>query len=319
MKYAGMTMEDETPSSPNGPTPSAPKKSPPPQRQNPNAPRQHTRNRFLSGFKVLVQHLYPGHSRNEVVAHGTIPTLEFHGTRRIESQVGRRHSLRAKAEAMQRAPSTLSRELARHPTTPVTYRAVPAHQRAQRWPITRASSGSWPSSLACARRSSRCLRTAGPTNRLSRALPQRHPDEPTMVISHEAIYTYLYVLPCGALKRDLARYLRHRHRFRRLRKVRRSSRPIQDLICIDEQPQEVANRTIPGHWEGATVLVRKCRVSPRTRWSERARFRPSASRRSASAGSRGRLIHDTPVLHVDLKVEVADANGVQQRRHDRSR
>src|SRR2546422_10655141 len=42
----------------------------------------------LSGFKVLVQHQYPGHSRNEGVAHGTIPTLESHGARRIESYVG---------------------------------------------------------------------------------------------------------------------------------------------------------------------------------------------------------------------------------------
>jgi IS30 family transposase len=43
------------------------------------------------------------------------------------------YSLRATAQAMQRAPSTLSRELTRHRTSPVTYRAVPAHQRAQRW------------------------------------------------------------------------------------------------------------------------------------------------------------------------------------------
>ena len=43
------------------------------------------------------------------------------------------YSLRATAHALQRAPSTLSRELARHRTSPATYRAVPAHQRATRW------------------------------------------------------------------------------------------------------------------------------------------------------------------------------------------
>ncbi|MBH0189325.1 MAG: helix-turn-helix domain-containing protein, partial [Nitrospira sp.] len=43
------------------------------------------------------------------------------------------YSLRATAQALQRAPSTLSRELARHHTNPTTYRAVPAHHRAQRW------------------------------------------------------------------------------------------------------------------------------------------------------------------------------------------
>ncbi len=64
----------------------------------------------------------------------------------------------------------------------------------------------------------------------------------------------LYVLPCGALKQELARYLRRRHRFRRPHKVRRSSRPIQDLIGIDERPQEVADRTVPGHWEGDLLV-----------------------------------------------------------------
>jgi IS30 family transposase len=41
-------------------------------------------------------------------------------------------------------------------------------------------------------------------------LPQRYPHEPTMRISHEAIYTYLYVLPWGAFKREMVRALRRR-------------------------------------------------------------------------------------------------------------
>jgi transposase, IS30 family len=89
---------------------------------------------------------------------------------------------------------------------------------------------------------------------IARGLPQRYPHEPTMRISHEAIYTYLYVLPRGTFKRELVRYLRRRHRFRRPRKVRLSSRPIQDLISIDERPPEVADRTVPGHWEGDLLV-----------------------------------------------------------------
>jgi IS30 family transposase len=89
---------------------------------------------------------------------------------------------------------------------------------------------------------------------IARGLPQRYPHDPTMRISHEAIYTYLYALPPGTFKRELARYLRRRHRFRRLRKVRLSSRPIQDLISIDERPPEVADRTVPGHWEGDLLV-----------------------------------------------------------------
>ena len=42
-------------------------------------------------------------------------------------------SLRRIATALARAPSSLSRELTRHYASPVTYRAVAAHRRAQRW------------------------------------------------------------------------------------------------------------------------------------------------------------------------------------------
>lgn len=164
------------------------------------------------------------------------------------------YSLRATAQALQRAPSTLSRELVRHRAGPVTYRAVPAHHRAQRW----AQRPRKPRKLAAHRR----LRTVvfqllaqrWSPEQIAHGLPQRYPDEPTMRISHEAIYTYLYVLPAGAFKRELARYLRRRHRFRRPRKVRLSSRPIQDLISIDERPATVADRTVPGHWEGDLLV-----------------------------------------------------------------
>ncbi len=164
------------------------------------------------------------------------------------------YSLRATGQALSRAPSTLSRELARQHASPVTYRAVRAHERAQRW----AHQPRKPRKLAVQPR----LRTAGLTllaqrwapEQIARGLPQRYPDEPTMRISHEAIYTSLYVLPRGAFKRELIRYLRRRHRFRRPRKVRRSSRPIQDLISIDERPAEVAARTVPGHWEGDLLM-----------------------------------------------------------------
>jgi len=75
-----------------------------------------------------------------------------------------------------------------------------------------------------------------------------------MRISHEAIYTYLYVLPRGPLKRELTRYLRQRHRFRRPHKVRLVPRPIQDIVSIEERPAEVADRTVPGHWEGDLLV-----------------------------------------------------------------
>jgi len=164
------------------------------------------------------------------------------------------YSLRATAQSLARAPSTLSRELARHWTSPQTYRAVPAHQRARR----RAHQSRKPRKLAVQPRLRaavfRLLAQRWSPEQIAHGLLQGYPEDPTMRISHEAIYTYLYVLPRGAFKRELARYLRRRHRFRRPRKVRLSSRPVQDIISIDERPAEVADRTVPGHWEGDLLV-----------------------------------------------------------------
>jgi IS30 family transposase len=164
-------------------------------------------------------------------------------------------SLRATARALRRAPSTLSRELGRQGASARTYRAVAAHQRACR----RARQPRKPRTLAVHDRLRRAVLTLlaqrWSPEQIAHGLPQRYPDDPTMRISHEAIYTYLYVLPRGALKRELARYLRRRHRFRRPRKVRLCSRPIgQDLVSMEERPAEVADRTVPGHWEGDLLV-----------------------------------------------------------------
>jgi len=105
------------------------------------------------------------------------------------------YSLRATAHALQRAPSTLSRELTRHRTSPVTYRAVPAHQRATRW----AHQPRKPRKLAADLRLRRAvlarLAQRWSPEQIAHSLRQQYPQDPAMQISHEAIYGYLYGLP----------------------------------------------------------------------------------------------------------------------------
>lgn len=227
-------------------------------------------------------------------------------------------SLRAAGRALNRAPSTLGRELARHRATPVTYRAVLAHQRAQR----RAHQPRKPRKLTVQPR----LLTAVFTllaqrwspEQIARGLPRRYPDDPTMRISHEAIYTYLYVLPRGALKRELAYYLRRRHRFRRPRKVRLSSRPIQDLISIDERPQVVADRTVPGHWEG-DLLVGHANASALGTLVERTtRFTLLVPLMSKDAGSvRRAFARQLRTLPAPLRRSLTYDQGPEMREHRR--
>ena len=82
---------------------------------------------------------------------------------------------------------------------------------------------------------------------------KKHHTDTAMHISHESIYIYLYVLPRGELKKELLGHLRQ---FRTKRKARGKHHvahgPIPDLISIHERPVEVADRTVPGHWEGET-------------------------------------------------------------------
>jgi transposase, IS30 family len=76
-----------------------------------------------------------------------------------------------------------------------------------------------------------------------------------MHISHEAIYTYIYVLPRGKLRKELISFLRQGSRGRQRRKRDTDERgKIPNMISIRERPKEVENRTIPGHWESDLVI-----------------------------------------------------------------
>lgn len=77
-----------------------------------------------------------------------------------------------------------------------------------------------------------------------------YPNDMTMRVSHETIYSYLYVLPRGELKRQITSCLRRHHKYRHRNKARQRTSPIQDILSIEERPKEVADRIIPGHWEG---------------------------------------------------------------------
>jgi len=77
-----------------------------------------------------------------------------------------------------------------------------------------------------------------------------------MRISHEAIYQSLYIQGRGALRRDLTACLRSGRALRvpRERARGRGKSFVGDAIMISERPPEVADRAVPGHWEGDLIL-----------------------------------------------------------------
>lgn len=73
---------------------------------------------------------------------------------------------------------------------------------------------------------------------------------PTHRVSHETIYCAIYAMPRGALKTELKSLLRRSRGGRRRSRSTPRSGPLQDITSIAVRPAEVADRTVPGHWEG---------------------------------------------------------------------
>jgi IS30 family transposase len=82
------------------------------------------------------------------------------------------------------------------------------------------------------------------------------PDDPSMRISHEAIYQALYVQGRGALRRELVACLRTGRALRvpRARARRKAWAHVTPEVMISERPAEAADRAVPGHWEGDLLI-----------------------------------------------------------------
>src|SRR6202035_65011 len=163
-------------------------------------------------------------------------------------------SMREIAKGLQRAVSTVSREVARHGGRPL-YRGSDADQQA------------WNAAL----RPKRCLLAlhvklqevvAGKLildwspEQVSGWLKSEYPEDERMRVSHETIYRSLFIQARGVLKKELIQHLRFQRRIRRSRHARDSGHhkgQIVDAISIRERPAEIEDRAVPGHWEGDLI------------------------------------------------------------------
>src|SRR5215813_5680719 len=160
-------------------------------------------------------------------------------------------SLREIAKRLDRAVSTVSREVTRHGGRP-GYRAHAADQQA------------WDSALRpkrCRLAVNRRLRDIVASKlildwapeQISGWLKTHYPKNESMRVSHETIYRSLFIQARGVLKKELMDHLRSKRRMRRSRHASehgQSRGQIVDAISIRERPAEAEDRAIPGHWEG---------------------------------------------------------------------
>jgi IS30 family transposase len=216
--------------------------------------------------------------------------LSFSEREDIAHELAKGTGIRAIACKLSRSPSTVSREVRRNIATrsgSLDYRASAAQwhaDRAARRPrpgqlvvnevlrqyveerlagkvvdargdIFEGPTVAWKKRRAVHRQSRRWS-TAWSPEQIARRLLIDYPEDQTMRISPEAIYQSLYIQGRGALRRELTACLRSGRALRvpRERSRGRNKSFIGDAIMISDRPAEIADRAVPGHWEGDLIL-----------------------------------------------------------------
>lgn len=216
--------------------------------------------------------------------------LSFAEREEIALECARMTGVRAIARKLGRSPSTISREIRRNSATrggDFDYRALTAQ-----WHADRAARRPKVSKLARNRplrdyvqdrlaglvatpegvafdgpvvvwrkrravhRQSRRWSLAWSPEQIAQRLKVDFPEDPSMRISHKAIYQALYIQGRGALKRELSACLRSGRALRlpRERARNRGKSFIEDALMISDRPAEIGDRAVPGHWEGDLIL-----------------------------------------------------------------
>jgi IS30 family transposase len=200
------------------------------------------------------------------------------------------HGVREIARALGRDPGTISRELRRNTATRAgerVYRASVAQWKAElaarrpkpaKLAVNARLRGYVEDRLAGAvpdadgrpipgpnvpwkgrrhgRRADRRWGTAWSPEQISHRLRRDFPEDESMRVSHETIYQSLYVQGRGALRRELTACLRTGRALRepRARTLAKGKKFITDQVRISARPAEVADRAVPGHWEGDLII-----------------------------------------------------------------
>jgi IS30 family transposase len=158
-------------------------------------------------------------------------------------------SIRQIASRLERAASTISREVSRNAGRQA-YRAGAAERRA--WEQAKRPKACLLAGNERLRNEvARKLQADWSPQQIAAWLRQAHHNEPAMRVSHETIYRSLFVQARGVLKKELLSHLRSRRKMRHTQtSTSRKQGQIIDAISIRQRPAEAADRAVPGHWEG---------------------------------------------------------------------
>lgn len=186
--------------------------------------------------------------------------ISFFDREEISRQIASGSSLRTIAAFLNRSPSSISREIHQSKVVePKYYRAIFAQQESNRSRHKVRKNRKLANNAVLRKFVLSHLTKNWSPEQIAKRLIVLYPNNMSMHISHETIYSYIYILPRGTFKRRIISYLRRSHKHRhKIKKDRQKPGSIQDYLSIEERPPEVADRTIPGHWEGDLMVGRCC-------------------------------------------------------------
>lgn len=157
-------------------------------------------------------------------------------------------------EAIGRSASVICREAARNRGPDGTYHGALAHAAA-RERRRRPKEFRLIAAPGLCRRIETWMDEGWSPKLIARVLREESPHMIMGRVSHETIYQALYVQTRGSLRKDLYRQLSTMRPRRQPRAgATRMNSPYKEAFKISQRPAEVADRAVPGHWEGDLVL-----------------------------------------------------------------
>lgn len=205
-----------------------------------------------TGYRWLSEYQKVSPSPVQDFSVARVGLLSLREREEIGFQLARGQGVRRIAAALGRAPSTISREVARNQ---VTGRYVPSLAQEQTWARARRPRARKLDGLALREQVISMLSDRFSPEQVAGRLKVEHPENLEMQVSHETIYQALYVQGRGSLRLEVAAALRSG------RVTRRPQRPegprpqkFRDMVMISDRPPEIEDRAVPGHWEGDLII-----------------------------------------------------------------
>ena len=161
-------------------------------------------------------------------------------------------SFRALAVRLGRSTSTISREVMANGGRR-RYRAWRADERAVRRQ-RRPRQPKLASHQELRAEVERLLSDLWSPQQISAHLREAYAGDTSMRVSHETIYQALFVQGRGSLRKELTACLRTGRASRRSQGRSSTRGQLVGMIMISDRPADVADRAVPGHWEGDLII-----------------------------------------------------------------